>query len=522
MRGVVALPSVTFALAVLGLALGLVLGAAAPAGAQSVRHQPPVDGQVLRGFEAPGHDYGPGHRGVDLQVRPGQPVRATGAGEVSFAGAVAGETWVTVRHDDGLRTSVGALRTPVVVRLGQRVVAGDVLGRATGVHGSGLTIPDAGLHVGVRRGETYIDPQALWERPPPRPSLVGPGGWRGSHPVVAPYAPHEPGRWVAGDSPRARAPVAAFAPNHHHRVVLPGFATAGPHDPFRSELLGYGEEDISMFSYRGCDPSPQGCEPRPYDGSDTHVDMGAAAALLEDHLRAQQAAQPHRPVDLVGHSMGGDVATYYLEHRHDPRDPGLPPVRSVATYGTPHGGSAVARLGRALGEGPVGAVAVESLLATGRALGVPGVEHLRIGVPPVDRYGGWRPPSRDVAALRDRGAELHAFTGSRDLVVGPRRAAPDGIDPVVLPGGHTSMLGTETEVRTSWDALAGREVAGEDGHLVGIGPDVVDALVTDLSVVVDVADVVFTGRPLRRGAAGLLRFLTGQQRVTPEVVEASP
>ena len=69
---------------------------------------------------------------------------------VSFAGPVAGSLHVTVTHPDGIRTSYSFLLS-VAVRAGAEVARGTVVGRA-----------GARLHVGARRGTTYIDPASLW------------------------------------------------------------------------------------------------------------------------------------------------------------------------------------------------------------------------------------------------------------------------------------------------------------------------------------------------------------------------
>ncbi len=117
--------------------------------------------EVVRGFAAPEHEYGPGHRGVDLAARPGEPVRAAVAGTVAFAGTVAGRGVVSVDH--------GAVRTtyePVAarVRAGQRVELGETIGRvAAGGH------CEACLHWGLRRGETYLDPLLLIRTGPSGP-----------------------------------------------------------------------------------------------------------------------------------------------------------------------------------------------------------------------------------------------------------------------------------------------------------------------------------------------------------------
>ncbi len=120
---------------------------------------PPVDGQVVRPFEAPAFAYGPGHRGVDLAAPPGTPVRAAGDGVVSFAGSVAGSLHVVVAHDGGLRTTYAFL-AGATVRSGERVTRGQVVGL---VGGSGPEHEPGALHFGLRLGDRYLDPQRLFE-----------------------------------------------------------------------------------------------------------------------------------------------------------------------------------------------------------------------------------------------------------------------------------------------------------------------------------------------------------------------
>lgn len=111
----------------------------------------PVPGEVAAEFDPPEHAYGPGRRGVRLVAAPGETVRAARAGEVVFAGPVAGTPWVSVDHGGGLRTSYGPVEPAVPA--GEPVGAGDVLGR--------LADGDAGLHWGARFEGAYIDPLDL-------------------------------------------------------------------------------------------------------------------------------------------------------------------------------------------------------------------------------------------------------------------------------------------------------------------------------------------------------------------------
>jgi Peptidase family M23/Putative serine esterase (DUF676) len=118
----------------------------------------PVDGPVVQPFEPPASVYGAGHRGVDFAAPPGTPVRAAGDGVVSFAGRVAGTLHVTVAHAGDLRTSYSFLSS-VLVRAGQRVARGDVVGSSGG---AGTDHDGSVLHLGLRIGDRYVDPMLLF------------------------------------------------------------------------------------------------------------------------------------------------------------------------------------------------------------------------------------------------------------------------------------------------------------------------------------------------------------------------
>ena len=102
-------------------------GVPAPGAGYAWPLQPPP--AVLTPFRAPTHAYGPGHRGVDLAGRAGQPVLAARAGTVAFAGPVAGHGVVSVQHDDGL---VSELSLAVVGRTGNAVYVDYSFGSAGG------------------------------------------------------------------------------------------------------------------------------------------------------------------------------------------------------------------------------------------------------------------------------------------------------------------------------------------------------------------------------------------------------
>ncbi|MTD59521.1 M23 family metallopeptidase [Amycolatopsis pithecellobii] len=112
---------------------------------------------VTRPFQQPETTYGPGHRGVDLAVEPGQQVLAAGTGVVVFAGQVAGQGVVSIDHDGGLRTTYEPVSPTVPV--GTQVFTGQPIGTVNPGHPG---CPAAAcLHWGVRRGEEYLNPLAL-------------------------------------------------------------------------------------------------------------------------------------------------------------------------------------------------------------------------------------------------------------------------------------------------------------------------------------------------------------------------
>lgn len=124
----------------------------APVGVWPLAPQP----EVVEDFDPPDSPYGSGHRGVDLAGTAGQRVRAALAGEVSYAGPLAGTGVVVVLHGS-TRTTYQPVRASVSV--GDAVEAGDPIGTLQ-VAGSHCP-PRACLHWGWVEGETYLDPLRL-------------------------------------------------------------------------------------------------------------------------------------------------------------------------------------------------------------------------------------------------------------------------------------------------------------------------------------------------------------------------
>ncbi|PFG19318.1 murein hydrolase activator EnvC family protein [Serinibacter salmoneus] len=127
--------------------------------AERVRYDWPVaQPVVLRAFDPPDQPWLPGHRGVDLALAAGEPVRAAADGVVAFAGPVAGRTVVSIDHADGVRTTYEPLAA--IVSTGESVQRGAVIGLLSPVERPGHAA-DSGLHWGARLGSDYLDPLSL-------------------------------------------------------------------------------------------------------------------------------------------------------------------------------------------------------------------------------------------------------------------------------------------------------------------------------------------------------------------------
>ncbi|MDN8547626.1 M23 family metallopeptidase [Microbacterium sp. NM3R9] len=132
----------------------------------SARWEYPLAGAALiRGFEAPAHEYGPGHRGIDLRSSGDDLVIAPAAGTIAFAGPVAGRPVVTIDHGGGLVSSLEPVETTLTP--GSAVAAGDPIGTLSpeGHAGPGT------LHLGARLDGAYINPLLLLTEVP-RPILL--------------------------------------------------------------------------------------------------------------------------------------------------------------------------------------------------------------------------------------------------------------------------------------------------------------------------------------------------------------
>ncbi|SDC64871.1 murein hydrolase activator EnvC family protein [Nocardioides lianchengensis] len=169
----------------LALPIMLLAPARASAGTDPVGVWPLApEPEVVARFDPPEEEWGAGHRGVDLLGAPGQQVVAALAGEVSFAGSLAGRGVVVVDHGP-TRTTYEPVAASVAV--GDVVAAGARLGALQ--PGGSHCLPRACLHWGwIEGAETYLDPLRLVGGGPVRLLPL----WRDEPVGAAPLAPRSP------------------------------------------------------------------------------------------------------------------------------------------------------------------------------------------------------------------------------------------------------------------------------------------------------------------------------------------
>jgi murein DD-endopeptidase MepM/ murein hydrolase activator NlpD len=128
-----------------------------PASASELWMVPLENPRLVRQFLQPNADWSAGHRGVDYLVTLGEPVLATHSGEVSFAGPVVNRSVVSIKHENGLITSVEPLCPSV--EPGDRVVTGDRIGAVcfTDTYASHCGL-DTCLHFSMRSANGYLSP----------------------------------------------------------------------------------------------------------------------------------------------------------------------------------------------------------------------------------------------------------------------------------------------------------------------------------------------------------------------------
>lgn len=457
---------------------------AAADGPGSVTYAPPVAAPIADPFRPPTTPYGPGNRGLEYATGAGDAVRASAAGEVLFAGTVAGSLHVTLGHADGVRTSYSLLAS-VAVAPGQHVDRGELVGRA-----------GDRLHLGARVGDVYLDPASLFaggkarvellplEVPPGSspdaearvvaelalaegwrlPGLGDVAGWLRDRAVTTVGYAREldldaraggvltelgrrllvPGECSEGPAPRRPAADTG----RRVAVTVAGLGSSGADgaiDDLRTDDLGYAAGDVVRFSYRGgavpgTGSYAPGIATSDYGAADTGADPRMVAGRLADLVEQVAGDDPDATIDVYAHSLGGVVARLALLEL-ERRGIDLRRIGLVATLGTPHRGADLATVVTGVRSTITGASALDVL---------------------ADRLGvGVDPGAPSVGAVAERSDVVHTLAEA---------GVPDGIRVVSIAArGDVVVAAPSTEVAGGVNVTV--PVVGTDAHSTLVGSD---------------------------------------------------
>ncbi|OMI33372.1 lipase family alpha/beta hydrolase [Streptomyces sparsogenes] len=181
------------------------------------------------------------------------------------------------------------------------------------------------LDLAILAGHLLLYPTGLLqERPPATPPAAPPAGPPGESPAAPTATPPDGSPAAPADAaPGTVAALPTDGPDRRPVLLLHGFIdNRSVFVLLRRSLRRHGRRHVEALNY-----SPLTC------------DIRAAAALLDRHVRQICARTGHSRVDVVGHSLGGLIARYYVQ-----RLGGDARVHTLVTLGTPHSGTRTAPL----------------------------------------------------------------------------------------------------------------------------------------------------------------------------------
>ncbi|WP_404952074.1 alpha/beta fold hydrolase [Streptomyces sp. ARC12] len=195
------------------------------------------------------------------------------------------------------------------------------LPRLPGPRMSSALLGATALELAVLVGHLIAYPFGLTpERRPPRPRPTRPARTGAHGPDGGETAPRA--TTAGGEAaPHAATALPVAADDAPPVVLLHGFIdNRSAFVVLRRALTRHGHRHLESLNY-----------------SPLTRDIRAAADLLGLHVEEICARTGHSRVDIVGHSLGGLIARYYVQRLGGDRR-----VRTLVTLGTPHGGTAVA------------------------------------------------------------------------------------------------------------------------------------------------------------------------------------
>jgi len=370
-----------------------------------VRYRPPVDAPIVEHFHLPPKPWMAGNRGIDYATEPGSSIHAAAAGEVIFAGEVGGWLHVTVRHEDGLRTTYSFVQS-ISVKKGMRVTAETEVALAGEKFHFGIRTPD----------DMYLDPEKFLRGEIKQQFVLTPSSADGADPLeerrsflqlvaekvgelsqaavstatselrfalhyAAALSLNRIAIVVARDSllalrQKCTATTTATPKISSRRiaVLVSGLGTGSGDNSawhFPTQEIGYDDADVVRFSYRGGHVRSQGerislqsIQQTEFSAIDSQQDIELSADRLNELLKEISVREPGVPIDVLAHSQGGVVARLAVSENESshvvPTE-----VENLVTVASPHQGAPLATAVDALQKTPSGPTLLEEIRNSG-------------------------------------------------------------------------------------------------------------------------------------------------------------
>ncbi|GMU78351.1 MAG: hypothetical protein AMXMBFR46_11460 [Acidimicrobiia bacterium] len=145
--------------------------------------------------------------------------------------------------------------------------------------------------------------------------------------------------WTHRECARDAPPADGAGGSGHAVMAVAGIGSSSSGADQRSfgldvAALGYEADEVHWYSYA--------VDGGAYTAAETEQDLRLAAKRLAEQLRAMDAREPGREIDLIAHSQGGIVVEQFLRFEYDASDPTFPPIGTVVTLASPHQGAPLA------------------------------------------------------------------------------------------------------------------------------------------------------------------------------------
>ncbi len=201
---------------------------------------------------------------------------------------------------------------------------------------------------------------------------------------------------------------------------------------FPWNALGYSPSDVSFYSYTGTGKS--------FETTDTYQDVHVSAERMDAQIKQWKIDHPNQKLDLITHSLGGNITALWIAQYYDPDDASYPDLGKIILYAPPLTGTSLASGGKIIDSDGDSRALHDDLNR------IVGSEY----IPPADAQSVTQvTEGGELAALLSKDEKLkkldvHVIRSSSDIVASAASPHVDGVDEVIIDTDGAHLLGPIT------------------------------------------------------------------------------